>query len=751
MSMGANGILAYPPTIYFPNINFNNDFYAIPNNGQGITLNYANTHYLFSTGNASSSATTTFFSGSVGIGTPPSGVAGDLIALTIEANNISAYNNVQEGGINLSSKYQAIINSYVLNPSGSASFSSGTLTINLPTTYSTLTITSLTAPSITASTSIIYKGTEISSTFLPLTGGTLTGILTGTTINATTLQQGGTSVSTLISNATSSYLPLSGGTVTGTLIVNNSIGLLHTAANVLSLATIDSNLFGDNSYYNAAAGDTNIYSYWGVSINLNNGGNNPSGSATYARIANTSSFTINQKAVGGTATSGFTNLFTVLQNGNTGIGTTNPLQTLHTYGVSYLQAKQAGVPSTGALGTDGTAIIIYPGSSGSQSMALGFASYQLWYNVPSTNYHNFNVGGTSVATISSSGIGIGTTTSTYKLDVRGSTGTQSLAVVDATSYSSQYQLIMGAPTSTTAAFIQTIQQGVGYSQNLTLQASGGNVGIGMTNPTNALHLANNKTLRIEGGTGLNALSIGGSGIIYIDAPGVIGGRFTILENGNIGIGSTTPGNKLVLSGDYTYLDGLRLRGTDILNTIWNGNANMGITVNSGYTLNLGMNGGNGAIISITNTSTTITQPTTINSTLTASGTIKGNQYYCTMSSTAFGYYNVAGGTYGFFIEMNNWWYLGYSYLIVSASIIMGGSNTYCWNGRVLLSPSSAVSGYPTILTSGGVMNIITDYANPSSGPYYMNPQSGFDGSGNNYLYFSNTYLNAGVCYYKIYG
>ena len=40
----------YPPNIYFNTINFNNDFFAIPNNNQGITLAYANTHYLFSTG-----------------------------------------------------------------------------------------------------------------------------------------------------------------------------------------------------------------------------------------------------------------------------------------------------------------------------------------------------------------------------------------------------------------------------------------------------------------------------------------------------------------------------------------------------------------------------------------------------------------------------------------------------------------------------------------------------------------------------
>ena len=59
----------YPPTNFFQNINFNNDFYAIPNNNQGITLSYANTHYLFSTGVATSTAISTLFSGSVGIGT----------------------------------------------------------------------------------------------------------------------------------------------------------------------------------------------------------------------------------------------------------------------------------------------------------------------------------------------------------------------------------------------------------------------------------------------------------------------------------------------------------------------------------------------------------------------------------------------------------------------------------------------------------------------------------------------------------
>ena len=86
-----SGIPYYPPTTNFPNINFNNDFFAIPNNNQGITLAYANTHYLFSTGVANSSAISTFFTGGVGIGVA-SGTAGSLNAITVNGNELQIKN-----------------------------------------------------------------------------------------------------------------------------------------------------------------------------------------------------------------------------------------------------------------------------------------------------------------------------------------------------------------------------------------------------------------------------------------------------------------------------------------------------------------------------------------------------------------------------------------------------------------------------------------------------------------------------------
>ena len=96
-----------PPSTYFNGINFNNDFYAIPNNpnSSGISLSFANSHYLLSSSGAAatSSATTTQFSGSVGIGTAATGTAGTLVV----QGNINTYlGNFLENGIPLNMKYQ---------------------------------------------------------------------------------------------------------------------------------------------------------------------------------------------------------------------------------------------------------------------------------------------------------------------------------------------------------------------------------------------------------------------------------------------------------------------------------------------------------------------------------------------------------------------------------------------------------------------------------------------------------------------
>ena len=87
---------------------------------------------------------------------------------------------------------------------------------------------------------------------------------------------------------------------------------------------------------------------------------------------------------------------------------------------------------------------------------------------------------------------------------------------------------------------------------------GSQLGIGIV-PTNPLHVGFNSSVRFELGSS-SQLSLGGNGAVNVDAPNVVGGRFTIQDEGNVGIGQATPLYKLDVTGTIHATGGIVVQG-----------------------------------------------------------------------------------------------------------------------------------------------------------------------------------------------
>lgn len=84
------------------------------------------------------------------------------------------------------------------------------------------------------------------------------------------------------------------------------------------------------------------------------------------------------------------------------------------------------------------------------------------------------------------------------------------------------------------------------------------VGIGTVSPANALQVVDpgNTGLRVQTNTkGGSVASFGGNGSLTVDAPNLPGGRITVQENGNVGIGNTQPAARVHVNGDVRVEDG----------------------------------------------------------------------------------------------------------------------------------------------------------------------------------------------------
>ena len=101
--------------------------------------------------------------------------------------------------------------------------------------------------------------------------------------------------------------------------------------------------------------------------------------------------------------------------------------------------------------------------------------------------------------------------------------------------------------------LQAGHYGLDFNANLVLQRDGGNVGIGTTSPTTKLQInaGTNRNLRvgsgIQGTTGIDIQSVNDA--VTANAPLTLSGSLIALMEGDVGIGTITPGEKLVVAGN----------------------------------------------------------------------------------------------------------------------------------------------------------------------------------------------------------
>ena len=240
----------------------------------------------------------------------------------------------------------------------------------------------------------------------------------------------------------------------------------------------------------------------------------------------------------------FTPRLTILPDGNVGINTSNPTGQLSgTFGLSIVHSTNA------SLGL----------SNGTNSWLnyLAGTTYRIWNNT-SSEVMVIHLNGNTT-------IGNNTTDSGYKLDVSGTgrfassvtaktvgdyrqptlgTATGSGLFITNSSYAG-YGLLIGNSYSYGDSWIQVGRvDGTATAYNLLLQQSGGNVGIGTTSTLGKLHIVN------ASGTGQPVLELQQQNAVsnILQWKGSAGTYLGVIQNdGNVGIGTTTPGNKLTVS------------------------------------------------------------------------------------------------------------------------------------------------------------------------------------------------------------
>jgi hypothetical protein len=453
--------------------------------------------------------------------------------------------------INKPTNFQADWNSTVINKPTNFQSDYNTTVINKPTYVSPLSSNAATNQiSVNLSS---YSTTGTDANYLLKTGGTMTGTLNGTTINATTaLQEAGT-------NLTSKYLQLSGGTLTGTLngtTINATTALQEAGTNLTSkylqlaggsmTANANITLSGTGTFTGIHSGNgaalTNLplsaYSTTGNDTNylLKTGGtltgtlNGTTINATTAlQEAGTNLTSKYLQLSGGTLTGNLSGT-TINTSGNVGIGV-SPSARLHIY-------EATGTVATPNLGS---IIIDHDNNGGASSITFrskfnrgsdyGYIQYQDDATINGGGESakliigTQNDGDDDILLLPSGNVGINTATvpSAYKLYVNGATYFNGASIVigtlTATTFSGSGASLTNLPLSAYSTTGNDANYLLKTGGAMTGQITGvttlnGTTGIFSTVSTTNNGNANTPQLGNFGGTGDRLILYGGTASVY---------------------------------------------------------------------------------------------------------------------------------------------------------------------------------------------------------------------------------------------
>jgi hypothetical protein len=243
--------------------------------------------------------------------------------------------------------------------------------------------------------------------------------------------------------------------------------------------------------------------------------------------------------------------------GNVGIGTNSPSMVLNVKSTTAdaIKVENSG-SATSTAGASSISMINNNSTVGnytsitSRTSSNGFASAIEFINASHSAptgdirfvLNNAGTYGERLRITGAGNVGIGNATPTEKLDVTGNVRFSGAIMPNNLPGTSGQVLTSAgagaAPTwSTPSSAVNIYNSDGSLTGNRTVNQGANN-----------LTFSGSGTFRINGSSAAQSFSMGGAGIFGIDASGIVNGRFSVLENGNVGIGVASPSQKLDVDG-----------------------------------------------------------------------------------------------------------------------------------------------------------------------------------------------------------